>query len=119
MLPLSSRRDIALLGLIDRCVLGKGPHHFREFFKLDAVAQGRIDRHCFQLQEYSNGDVSDFLYPGSKPAAYISHSLLELVSVYNRLLVPIVERCASVSSFQGALQGLLTDRANSGAADWK
>ena len=30
--PLSTRRDIALLGLIHRTVLGKGPNHFRNFF---------------------------------------------------------------------------------------
>ena len=30
--PLRLRRDIAMLGIIHRCVLGKGPAHFRTFF---------------------------------------------------------------------------------------
>eukprot|EP00973_Karenia_brevis_P043667 6049342-Karenia_brevis.AAC.1 len=32
--PLSTRRDIALLGVVHRMVLGKGPAQFREYFKL-------------------------------------------------------------------------------------
>ena len=31
--PLATRRDIALLGLIHRCVLGRGPKHFASFFQ--------------------------------------------------------------------------------------
>ena len=30
--PLEGRRDMAMLGLIHRCVIGRGPEHFREFF---------------------------------------------------------------------------------------
>ena len=36
--PLSARRGMALLGLIHRAVLGKGPQHFREFFILNNEA---------------------------------------------------------------------------------
>ena len=32
--PLATRRDIAMLGLVHRTVLGKGPSHFRSFFRL-------------------------------------------------------------------------------------
>ena len=32
--PLQTRRDIAMLGLVHRAVLGDGPPHFKEFFKL-------------------------------------------------------------------------------------
>ena len=31
--PLAARRDVAMLGLIHRTVIGKGPNHFRECFK--------------------------------------------------------------------------------------
>ena len=31
--PLEVRRDVAMLGLIHRTVLGKGPPHFNEFFQ--------------------------------------------------------------------------------------
>ena len=34
--PLRMRRDIAMLGIIQRAVLGKGPPHFREHFKMGA-----------------------------------------------------------------------------------
>ncbi len=33
--PLSIRRDIAALGIIHRAMLGLGPKHFHQFFKLD------------------------------------------------------------------------------------
>ncbi|CAK0818103.1 unnamed protein product [Prorocentrum cordatum] len=33
--PLSSRRDIAMFGLIHRSVLGRDPGHFKQLFKLD------------------------------------------------------------------------------------
>ena len=38
--PLCSRRDMAMLGVIHRTILGKGPPHFKEHFKLKA--NGRI-----------------------------------------------------------------------------
>ena len=41
--PLACRRDIAMLGVIHRCVLGKGPPHFQDFFKL-ASAKASITR---------------------------------------------------------------------------
>ena len=116
--PLSAWRDMALLGLIHRSVLGRGPTHFGTFFKPNLQARQRRDRHSLQLVEYRDAHVSDFLYPGSRPAAYIAHSVLGLISVYNRLPASIVERCACVSSFQRSLQDLLATRANAGAADW-
>ena len=35
--PLRCRRDIAMLGIIHRCVLGKGPAQFKDFFRIDHV----------------------------------------------------------------------------------
>ena len=54
--PLSARRDIALLGLIHRTVLGVGPAHFKSFFRLQPEG-GRKPRgaHRLQLVEYSGG----------------------------------------------------------------
>ena len=31
--PLTARRDMAMLGVIHRTVLGKGPEHFKKFFQ--------------------------------------------------------------------------------------
>ena len=36
--PLASRRDIAMLGVIRRAVLGEDPHQLRELFKADRSA---------------------------------------------------------------------------------
>eukprot|EP00969_Alexandrium_andersonii_P059879 2637446-Alexandrium_andersonii.AAC.1 len=33
--PLSTRRDMAILGMVHRTVLGKGPPEFAHFFQLD------------------------------------------------------------------------------------
>ena len=33
--PLCTRRDIAMLGMIHRTVLGKGPQQFKDFFRRD------------------------------------------------------------------------------------
>ena len=41
--PLSTRRDIALLGLLHRAAIGEGPPHFREFFKRRAGSLKLVD----------------------------------------------------------------------------
>ena len=118
--PLSARRDTALLGLIHRTVLGKGPRHFATFFRADHVARGQEGaRHRLQLVEHSNGDASDYRFPGSRPADYVRNSMLGLVSVYNRLPASVVESASSVSSFQAALQRILADQATAGVVNWE
>ena len=120
--PLAPRRDMALLGLIHRTVLGRGPQHFRPFFRFDnsafASSARNRDRHRFQLVEYTCGHWTDFMFPNSHPADYIKHSMLGLVSDYNILPAEIVEGSGSVSEFQSSLQRLLTERANAGVEDW-
>ena len=118
--PLSARRDMALLGLIHRTVLGKGPGHFAAFFRADLEArQNGRGKHRLQLVEYANGHASDYTFPGSRPANYIAHSMFGLVAVYNRLPAYIVEGCGSVSSFQAALQQVLGAWANAGVWNWE
>ena len=43
--PLASRRDIAVLGVIHRAVLGEGPPQLRDLFQLDRSALRRSARH--------------------------------------------------------------------------
>ena len=43
--PLASRRDIAMLGVIHRAVLGEGPPQLRELFKPDRRDLRRSARH--------------------------------------------------------------------------
>ena len=117
--PLTARRDMAMLGLIHRTVLGKGPCHFRAFFKPDIhKRQAGSGRHRLQLCDYGVHE-SDLQFPGSRPADYLQNSALGLVQVYNLLPAGIVENSSSVSSFQSALQGVLMARATAGCTDWK
>ena len=117
--PLAARRDMAMLGLIHRSVLGKGPSHFREFFTPDMHAKHESRyKHRLQLKVLELHE-SDFRYPCSRPADYITRSAFGLIDVYNKLPASVVEASASVSTFQSALQGLLVDRAARGYKDWR
>ena len=114
--PLSARRDIALLGLVHRTMLGLGPVQFQEYFRLDrGVTRGK---HAWQLVEYAN-DVSDFLYPGSEPAEYIQRSILGVARIYNRLPAEIVMNSGTVAVFQGKLQCLLKVMAADDEPCWR
>ena len=117
--PLAVRRDIAMLGVIHRAVLGRGPQQFQQFFKADTSArnEGR-GKHRLQLLKLSD-DFSDFILPGSRPANYIQYSALGLIEVYNLLPPQIVEACPCVPSFQRALQELVIHRADAGCQDWE
>ena len=117
--PLGVRRDIAMLGVIHRAVLGRGPEHFREFFKPDLHARReRRGKHALQLVPLPD-HVSDFMFPGSRPADYINHSAFGLIHVYNMLPADIVEKCGCVTSFQKGLQELVKNRTNAGCDDWE
>jgi hypothetical protein len=78
-----------------------------------------MGNHRFQLEEFSTGDWTDYLYPGSRPAAYVRHSILGLVSVYNRLPAYIVETSSSVSMLQAKLQQKLIQHATGADDEWK
>jgi hypothetical protein len=117
--PLAARRDMALLGLMHRTMLGKGPPHFKRFFKLDEQAcQNQMGRHRLQVKELE-AHWSDFALPGSRPAAYIEHSMFGLVRVYNSLPAEIVEASLHVSAFQAGLQDVLRSRASAGISGWQ
>ena len=111
--PLSVRRDIAMLGVNYRTVLGRGPSQFRELFKfapLDghpARTRSQCYRHRFQLEDPRDQHHSDML----------ARSALGLVWDYNHLPPKIVEQ-PSVSRFQAELQRLVKDRAKARCADW-
>ena len=117
--PLCVRRDIALLGLIHRTVLGHGPKQFQEFFSIDErVRREGGGKHSFQLKPLALHE-SDFRFPGSRPAAYIEHSAFGLIAIYNKLPRKIVEATTSVPVFHGALQYLILQRAVAGCNDWE
>ena len=84
--PLGMRRDIAMLRLIHRAAIGKGPPHFRRMFKRRAGSL-RIADFCEEC------DVS----------LLALRSVWGLVGVYN--LLGGMATCAIVKDFQVALQG--------------
>ena len=111
LLPLRTRRDISMLGVIHRCVLGRGPPQFRQFIKLSGKPPGRSTRlacarHKLQIEEME--PVQD----------YARRSLLGLLSIYNLLPAAVVEGSAKVSDFQSKLQNLVQERAMEGCANW-
>ena len=56
--PLQLRRDIAMLGLIHRTVLGQGPLHFQQWFFREETGHRRSARreaHEFRIHEYRGG----------------------------------------------------------------
>ena len=103
--PLSTRRDIAMLGVIHRTILGRGPPHFKEFFKR-APCVGQ--RHRFHL--------ADVREPGPT-SKLLTRSVFGLVAVYNLLPEQVFE-CKSIKHFQRNLQELVKQRASSGCEDW-
>jgi len=101
--PLSTRRDIAMLGVIHRCVLGLGPDQFQKFFRRNwagCVSKTRLARrrHDKQLVDPRQGQFSEQL----------RRSALGLVAVYNLLPQEVVD-VPTVSLFQGQLQAMLRD----------
>ena len=96
---LSTRRDIAMLGLIHRTAMGKGPQQFQNFFKKD-----------------SNGvTLQDPRKDSSSPL--IKRSALGLVAIYN-LLPPSVRAERSVPTFQKRLQQYVVRFVESGFPKW-
>ena len=124
--PLRVRRDIGLLGLIHRTVLGGGVRHFEEFFSRSGAAPpaGNWEKHNHQLREYGNDESSNVLsyfFENGRGEAqkFISRSALGLVKVYNHLPRCIVDGTTSVKQFQSLLQDLVKQRASAGHADWQ
>ena len=110
--PLQSRRDIAMLGLIHRTLLGKGPPHFKRFFFLEPFPHARGTRsaarcHSRRIHEFRTGRYLEIL----------KRSALGLASVYNLLPQEAVS-FEDVSHFQANLQDMLKQGASKGR-QWK
>ena len=106
--PLSTRRDMAILGVIHRSALGLGPHCFSRFFRLSSGlppprGPRRHGRHMDVPVGFSAPD-------------YVLHSALGVVRIYN-LLPDYVISANSVKEFQSRLQLLLRERAGH-CEDW-
>jgi hypothetical protein len=97
--PLATRRDIAMLGVIHRAVLGKGPPHFKQYFRIN---------HDMQLHDPRTTNRSQL----------VTRSALGLIAVYN-LLPAGITSARSVTIFQTRLQLELKLRAEAGLPTWQ
>ena len=114
MAPLSTRRDIAMLGLIHRTTIGAGPSQFADFFAPAKVARCSRTRrgaalHTRQIEDIRNSG------PVLEP---VRRSALGLVAVYNLLQQSTVEH-ETVANFQAALQNEVKARAKAGHNNWR
>ena len=111
--PLRTRRDIAMMGVIHRTALGKGPPQLARFFSLDRFGAQRVRtraqsrQHTNHLAEYRQGAFLEIL----------GRSALGLICVYNALPDRLVA-VGSVSEFQASLQAIVKERAAAGCEDW-
>ena len=110
--PLNARRDISMLGLIHRSIIGAGPDHFSKFF-VRAPTPSRPDgretmrRHSKQVRSLRNGKFLQIL----------SHSVLGLIDVYN-LLPEYAVQATSVKLFQHRLQEQMKAAIMDGGKNW-
>ena len=106
--PLSSRRDMALLGVIHRAVLKKGPEHFQRLFVVAPPLYVHLRRrHSRHITDPRTSDSLDIF----------KHSIFRLIAVYN-LLPQRVVKLQTVKDFQTELQDILKLRARGGRSDW-
>ena len=113
--PLSSRRDIAMLGLIHRVVLGFAPEQFSDYIRparamLNRPREWRSpgSRHNKQLHDAIDGTNS----------AMMSRSLFGLVNSYNLLPQAVVD-AKTTRAFQRCLQRGVKRAATNGVTDWE
>jgi exonuclease III len=90
--PLACRRDMAILGMLHRAVIGAGPPHFRKLF---GVRTGHVK--LPDKEEYTSVPL-------------LRRSAFGYISIYNGLPVSW-RRLKTVKEFQGLLQKKLTQRA--------
>ena len=110
--PLIARRDMAMLGLIHRTVIGLGPEQFKKYFVIMQTPgrpEGReaLRRHDKQLRSYRKG----------KFLQIVSHSIFGLVDIYN-LLPEYTVMAPTVKIFQHRLQEQMISAVMMGMTDW-
>ena len=111
--PLTTRRDIAMLGLLQRISLGLAPEPLAALFPCMAVPRfprdmrGRLARHSRQFRDRCDG---------SQPPSF-ERSIFGLVYTYN-LLPQSVVNVTDVPEFQRALQQAACRACNTGMPSW-
>ena len=111
--PLSSRRDIAMLGFIHSCVCGNGPRHCNVFCRrkplgVQGGTRAARGEHSRQLLGVRTTSFSE----------QVRRSACGLIPVYNVLPEEVV-LLPDVRAFQGALQGMLKIAAAAESPSWE
>ena len=102
--PLSTRRDICMLGLLHRTQLGVAPPVLSSFFP---KAKSTLFKFSVSSVPSHNRQIACYVTPSSSIA--FQRSIFGLVRVYNKLPAEIVA-AQSASIFQRRLQALLKQR---------
>ena len=105
--PLSTRRDIAMLGLIHRTVVGQGSPHFRKHFKPHRADKCDRTGRWWKVEE-----------PRGTLSPLMKRSAIGLVKVYNQLPAKVANS-PTVKEFQKRLQAEVKAAANSGQDHWE
>ena len=114
--PLSTRRDIALLGVVHRTVLGEGPPQFKRWFRLAEKKEHAYSTRLQEAKTKHGRQLHDYLTVDQ--TALLRRSPLGLPRVYNELS-PEVVACSSVKAFQAALQKQVLKQAREGKESWE
>ena len=112
--PLQTRRDIAMLGLMHRTVLGQSIQHFSEWFFPDALPQPAYTTR--RQSRLHNRQLYDWLR--TRDTELLRRSVLGLVRVYNELPQEAVS-LNTVKAFQHWLQNTVKAAARRGAENWE
>ena len=106
--PFQVRRDIAILGIIHRAVLGFGPAHFRRFIVFDYNVP------FWTRHRYTRALIDPCQQP--RPDYYL-RSFFGYIGIYN-LLPEFVIQSHSVKKFQSALQDIVKSLIRTGYPHW-
>ena len=111
--PLVVRRDIAMLGMIQKTVLGEAHEAFSTFFTLtenDRRKRTRFqhNKHIYQLADRRNGLQLEMW----------QNSVFGLIPIYNELSDEIA-MSPTVSAFQKSLQKKIKALASDGVRNWR
>ena len=111
--PLSSRRDIAMIGLIHKCVLGLAhPHLIKLLVRPVTGTRHHSTRWNSTLHNKQIVDVA-----GTRHSDQAHRSVFGLIKIYNRLPQYVVN-CTSISTFQCKLTDIIKEQCLEGNVDW-
>ena len=111
--PLPTRRDIAMLGVIHRTVLGQGPPQFSNWFFAAAQRTPRFNTR--RQKRLHSRQLYDWL--ADRDTELLRRSALGLVRVYNELPQEAVNT-RFVKDLQHWLQEYVKTEALKGTTDW-